>query len=129
MYVNLYLFYPRSSTTRKKESNKKFKKNSLDNSNLETYVDNSIHLRCNLHNICRLENYNEKQKFQKLMFPDGITYDRKNDVVRTTKANSIFELMRSLSISFSKNKNGQKNKNVNLSALVSPIGFEPMTKN
>ena len=61
------------------------------------------------------------------MFPDGITYDRKKDVVRTTIANSIFELTRSLSISFNKNKSGQKNKNVNLSALVTAKGFEPPT--
>ena len=103
------------------------KKNSLDSSNLENYIDNSLELLCNLHNIWRLGNYNEKQKFQNLMFPDGIIYDRKNDVVRTSKVNSVFELTRLLSISYSKNKSGQKNKNVNLSAPVSPIGFEPMT--
>lgn len=52
------------------------------------------------------------------MFLNGIVYDRRNDVVRTQKVNSVFELTRSLSISFSKNKSGQKNNNVNLSALV-----------
>ncbi len=57
----------------------------------------------------------------------GITYDRKQDVVRTQKVNSAFELTRSLSIIFNKNKSGQKNKNVNLSAPVTAKGFEPPT--
>lgn len=61
------------------------------------------------------------------MFPDGIVYDRKNDIVRTNKVNSVFELTRSLSIRFSKNKSGQKNKNINLSAPVIATGFEPVT--
>ena len=95
--------------------------------NLDIYIDNSLELLCNLHNIWRLENYNEKQKFQKLMFPDGIVYDRKNDAVRTQKVNSVFELTRSLSIRFSENKSGQKNKNVNLSAPVTSAGFKPAT--
>ncbi len=61
------------------------------------------------------------------MFPDGIVYDRKNDVVRTSRANSIFELTRSLLISLNQQKSGQKNNNVNLSALVIATGFEPVT--
>ena len=61
-----------------------------------------------------------KTKVSKTHVPDGIVYNRKNDVVRTQKVNSVFELTRSLSISFSKNKSGQKNKSVNLSASVTP---------
>lgn len=124
---SLYQKYAKKCKQEKEGIEKEIQKNSLDSSNLETYIDNSLELLCNLHNIWRLGNYNEKQKFQKLMFPDGIVYDRKNDVVQTQKVNSVFELTRSLSVSFNKNKSGQKNKNVNLSAPVTTAGFKPAT--
>ncbi|WP_430413015.1 recombinase family protein [Kordia sp.] len=123
----LYQKFSKKYDEQKKEIEQEIEKNSLDSSNLETYINNSIDLLCNLHNIWRLGSYTEKQKFQKLIFPDGITYDRKNDVVRTTRANSIFELTRSMSVSFRNKKNGQKNKNVILSAPVTAKGFEPPT--
>ncbi|MEM6721731.1 MAG: recombinase family protein [Bacteroidota bacterium] len=124
---SLYQKYAKKYKDEKEGIEQEIQKNSLDSSNLENYIDNSLELLCNLHNIWRLGNYNEKQKFQKLMFPDGIVYDRKNDAVRTNKVNSVFELTRSLSISFNKNKSGQKNKNVNLSAPVTSAGFKPAT--
>ncbi|WP_430412343.1 recombinase family protein [Kordia sp.] len=123
----LYQKYSKKYNEEKEGIQKEIQKNSLDSSNLENYIDNSIDLLCNLHNIWRLGNYNEKQKFQKLMFPEGIVYDRKNDRVRTNKVNSILELTRSLSISLDHKKSGQKNKNVNLSAPVTSAGFKPAT--
>ena len=35
-------------------------------------------------------NLSEKRKIQKMVFPDGIEYDRKNDEYRTFRVNSIF---------------------------------------
>ena len=40
------------------------------------------------------------------MFPEGILYDKQNDVVRTTKVNSIFEVSRYLSEKYGRKKSG-----------------------
>ncbi len=42
-------------------------------------------------------NVEQKEKLQKLVFPDGIVYDKKKGAFRTTRVNSIFELIASLS--------------------------------
>jgi len=64
--------------------------------------------------------YNEKQALQKILFPDGITYNRKTDTVQTPRTNSILELTCSLSIVLNKKESGQKLDVSNLSALVTP---------
>jgi len=90
-------------------------KTSLEKSNLDLYIDKSLELSCNLHNIWELGNCSEKQKLQNLLFPNGILYSKENDRCRTTEANSVLELISSLSVILSKNKKKQENKNVNLS--------------
>ncbi len=42
-------------------------------------------------------NVEQKEKLQKLVFPDGIVYDKKKGAFRTQRVNSIFELIASLS--------------------------------
>ena len=103
------------------------KKSCLNSSNLENYINQSLKLLANLNNIWVSGNYHLKQKLQKLLFPEGIVYDRKNDRVRTSKVNAFLELTHCISKESSKQKKGQKARNTYLSYPVTSRGFEPPT--
>ncbi len=57
----------------------------------------------------------------------GITIEHQNKGVRTNRVDSLFAPIAELAKVLKKTKNGQSIKIDQLSALVSPIGFEPMT--
>ena len=60
-------------------------------------------------------NVAQKEKLQKLIFPDGITYDRKNGAFRTEKVNEVFSCIAYLNSVSTENKKGQINDNIDLS--------------
>ena len=66
-----------------------------------------------------------KRSIQKMVFPDGILYDFKNDDYRTTRINSIFSVIPSLSVKNKYKKNGNKTENSDYSRLVPGAGIEP----
>jgi len=111
----------------KNEIENEIKKVSLKSSNLDNYLESGVNLLSNLQKTWKLCSYIEKQKLQKILFPNGITYDRKNDEVRTEKANSLLELSNSLSIVLKSKKKGQISNKTNLSSLVAGTGLEPVT--
>ena len=67
---------------------------------------------------------NRQGKLQKLLFPNGIVYDRKNRAFRTEKVNSIFELMSSLTTLPNKNERRQTGDETRLSPCVRQRRFE-----
>ena len=96
-------------------------------SNPEKAIEIAIHLASKLNTLWDSSDYHQKQKLQNLIFPDGMTYDRKNDECRTIRTNSTFlsiaEIMRFL-------EDGQKNNpdvESGLSAWVEVTGIEPVT--
>ena len=44
-----------------------------------------------------LGDYHAKQKLQKLVFPEGVAYDKESNDYRTEKVNSVFDLINSFS--------------------------------
>ncbi len=72
-------------------------------------------------------NFENRKIFQKMLFPDGIFYNRELDQVRTTRVNSFF----SLNPYILRNKGNKKSEDSiifdEIPALVSPEGFEPST--
>jgi DNA invertase Pin-like site-specific DNA recombinase len=66
-----------------------------------------------------------KEDLQKLIFPDGILYDRKTGAFRPPKINFIFELIARLSGSSSENKKGDKHLLDDLSPSAEKEGFDP----
>jgi hypothetical protein len=44
----------------------------------------------NISKIWPCGGYEEKQKMQYLIFPDGILYNKENDALRTERINSLF---------------------------------------
>ena len=87
-------------------------------SNLTSYIDNSIEI-CNNIDLCwKNGTYKVKKDVQKLVFPEGVMYDKENESYLTTRRNAFFELTRSISESFSENKKGQTSNVLNLSSIV-----------
>ncbi len=125
--VDLYRKFKEKFTNEKEEIEREIQNSSSLSSNLDSYIEKALKLFSNLHKMWELSDYIGKQKLQKLLFPDGIVYHRKNDRVQTSKVNPVMELVSCISESLVKNKSGQKVDFTCLSASVSPIGFEPMT--
>ena len=73
-------------------------------------------------------NLAEKRKIQKMVFSDGIEYDRENDEYRTFRVNSIFSAIASISGDLAQNKK-ENYPNFNGNSLeVESEGFEPSSK-
>jgi site-specific DNA recombinase len=66
-----------------------------------------------------------KESLQKLIFPDGILFDRKTGSFRPLKINFIFELIARLTEDSAENKKGDKHLFDDLSPSAEKEGFEP----
>jgi len=95
---------------------------SLDSSNLEKCINYTIEFSDNPLRMWRLGDYLEKQEIQKMVFPDGIVYNRKTDTVRTPRVNIFFKINSLLSKGCAKNKKPDKESKRLLSDLVPRAG-------
>ena len=66
----------------------------------------------------------EKAKFQKMMFPEGISYDLENRSYRTNRVNTVILQIAHLAKVLGKNKKRNPSKNEKDSALVHSKGIE-----
>ena len=96
-------------------------------SNPESAIEKALHLSSELATVWTSSDYSNKERLQKLIFPDGIYYNRENRSFRTPKINSVFSLIASLSSNTGGNKKGQSRGNSALSNCVRPLGLEPKT--
>ncbi len=94
-------------------------------SNLDDFVDDAVEIARNLAVLWENGNYDERQRLQNLVFPEGMYYCKENDKCRTPRVNSIFGLYRSVSTIVSKKRVGQTDSNCDLSHLVPQTGIEP----
>ena len=77
-------------------------------SNLENYINRSAEFASQLPSLWASGSFEQKQKLQKLLFKDGIYYNKQKDETRTTNLNSLFSVIASLqSVSSDKNKKPQ----------------------
>ena len=60
-------------------------------SNLENFINMAVEISCNMLKIWDLSDYDEKMNLLKLLFPDGILYNRKKLLFRTLSVNKLFE--------------------------------------
>ncbi len=84
-------------------------------SNLSECIKTSLQISSNLSSTWALGNLKVKENLQKLVFPDGILYDKQNDGFRTEKVNSVFSLIADLAMDAEQNKKGQKSNKTQLS--------------
>lgn len=67
--------------------------NNFESSNLEKAVKKGIKISRNPLQLWISSDYDEKQRLQYLMFPEGIRYNKEKREVRTPRVNSIFSLI------------------------------------
>jgi hypothetical protein len=74
-----------------------------------------------------IANFNEKQRLQSLIFPEGVYYDRKIQGYRTPRVHSIFKLSALFNEHYRQAKTGKTSPKTGFSNLVGPLGIEPST--
>lgn len=80
-------------------------------SNLNNTVEKCMFIAQNLSQAWITSEYETKQQLQKLVFPEGILYNKQKGVVRTSKVNSLFDAITLLASDTSKNKKADSVKN------------------
>ena len=63
---------------------------SVNLSNLATYIDDTIAFACNLSSYWQKMDFEMCQGIQKLVFPEGVKWDKESRSYRTTNYNSFF---------------------------------------
>ena len=66
-------------------------------SNMVKFVDEAIVMSCKLGALWEKGNFENRQSLQKLMFPNGILFDKKIDGYRTENENEVFKIFRRFS--------------------------------
>lgn len=94
-------------------------------SNLSEFLFDAITLSSKLATVWSSGDFSCKEGLQKLMFSDGIHYDRQTGSFRTGKPNFIFSLIQANSGSSEENKKRTNHLISSLSPLAEREGFEP----
>ena len=99
----------------------------ISHSNFEKYVERTIELSTELPTLWASSNFIQKQRLQKLIFSEGIYYNKEKDTTRTTNINTIFSLISSLHCNVGAKKEGLQNDYSLKSLSVARTGIEPVT--
>ena len=90
-------------------------------------VNRVILTACKLKTLWKNGSYKNRQNLQKLVFPDGLIWDKETDKPRTIRENEAFKFMRSLSSTYEKWSKEKTGKSFDFSGLVAEAGLEPTT--
>ncbi len=103
---------------------------SKKSSNLEKCVDITIQIASKIASSWHSSDYSTKQQIQSLVFPDGISYSKKKEEVRTKRINFAFAYVAYLQQNITQKKRGIPGLNLNYASfadLVARTGIEPVT--
>ena len=96
-------------------------------SNLASYIENTIRIACELGSYWNGGGFEVCQKIQKLLFPEGVIWDKENRSLLTKQGNEFFDLLFSVSDTYKNNNAKKEGKSDDLSSLVARAGLEPAT--
>lgn len=96
-------------------------------SNLLEQIEDVIRISANLGQIWRKGTYRDKQRVQKMAFPDGLVYSPSKRKLLTPRINEMIRLSSEYSTLLTQKRKGQARKVSNLSRLVAQGGVEPPT--
>ena len=100
---------------------------SESSSNLQNYLEKVLVLSSKLATVWASSPTKTKEVLQNAIYPEGVTYNRKNGGFRTTKVNEVFGwIAQQAEVSGDKDKGLIDNK-ANQSSQVGKTGFEPAT--
>ena len=94
-------------------------------SNLKELIQSTVELSSKLAVVWSSGEIKVKENLQKLIFPEGIVFDRKFGVFRTPKVNSVFQAIADLNSNSSENEKGTNHSCDDLSLAAETEGFEP----
>ena len=100
---------------------------SVNLSNLASYIEDAIRIACNLSSYWNMGDFETSQKIQKMVFPNGVRWDKENRAYLTDFGNSFFDLMFSVSNNYKNEITQKKDESCDLSSLVAGGGLEPPT--
>lgn len=93
-------------------------------SNSEKFINNSVEVCSRINKIWCSGDYAQKVKLQKTVFPEGVMYDREKDEYRTSKVNSVIELISKQARVLESHKKRKDDFFVNLPLLVAGSRIE-----
>lgn len=98
---------------------------SVSISNLCDKIVEAGELSSELPSLWASSDLSEQETLQKLVYPHGLGYDKRNQIFRTTKTNEVFSQIARLSGDLEKMKKGLNSKKSVKSLLAEREGFEP----
>lgn len=98
---------------------------SITISNHSELIEFSFNLVQNIGDLWGKSMTNEKRRLLELLFPEGLSYSKRNDTLRTKRLNEILRVITSISMSYEDNKEKMKGRIDDYSPLVVPVGIEP----
>ena len=122
MPAETYQKFFQKFSTEKEQIVKNLEQVVSNNSNHEDLLSKAINFSLKLPTTWASANVNEKENLQKLIFPDGVTYNRKNGTFRTEKINEMFRYIATLNCITGENEKGQIGNETNLSNSVGMAG-------
>ena len=120
--------YQKHATKLKEELaalNKDLSTKGVDGSNLEIAVKKCLAIAQNLSQAWVSADYQNKLRLQKLVFPEGILYNKQKGVVRTPRINSLFAAIPYLTKDSAEKTEGDSTKNRLQYSEVPRTGIEP----
>ncbi len=125
---NIYIKFKERFEKEKIEIETELSKTNISSSNLNKVLKYALEICANPLNIWTRGCLDTKRTFQRLLFPDGIYYNRELDLVRTTRVNSVFSIITRLSSNSHKTIKGDSVSFDKIPLVVESEGFEPSSK-
>lgn len=122
---DLYRKYQAKFKEEKVKIEQELQSSNMGVSNLEMAVTNAIGKARNLSVYWASTGYYEKVQLQKLIFPDGFSYNKKTDECRTNEIDPVMLTMCALSQQYGDKKIGIPELNIKYPDLVPGAGVEP----
>ena len=73
-------------------------------SNIQKFIDKSIVMSSKLGDLWNNGNFSSRQKLQKLVFPEGVLFDKEINDYRTENVNEVFEIFRRFTVLYEDEK-------------------------
>lgn len=124
--LDLYKKYNEKYNLEEQELKRQLENYQEISSNLEIAVKKGLKIAQNIGQLWVSSDFDQKTKLQKLVFPEGIAYDRQKNEFRTFRVNTIFSLIADVAGVSGAKKIGQPLKVDRNSHLVARRGIEPL---
>ena len=100
----------------------------INSSNLKNGAEKCLEIAENISEVWALSHFDDKRRLQKLIFPEGILYNKPKDAIRTPRINSLFSIIPRVSGNSREMRRRNLKKRTLNSHLVVPTGIEPVSK-